>query len=103
MKKKTDKDLIGFDNETYLKLESQKILERLDRFGKLYLEFGGKLFDDNHASRVLPGFDPNLKTRLLQSISDKTEIIFCVSAIDIEKHRTKSDLGLSYDNNSRNI
>ena len=89
---------IGFDSEKYLKLQSEKILERINTFNnKLYLEFGGKLFDDLHASRVLPGFDPNIKTKLLMSLKDKAEIVFCISAIDIEKHKVRADLGLSYD------
>ena len=90
---------IGFDNELYLKLQSKNILDRIEKFNnKLYLEFGGKIFDDLHASRVLPGFDPNIKTKLLEKLKDKAEIIFCISANDIEKHRIRADLGLSYDN-----
>lgn len=90
---------IGFDSELYLKKQSEKILERIKRFNnKLYLEFGGKLFDDLHAARVLPGFDPNIKTKLLMKLKDKAEIIFCISANDIEKNKIRADLGLSYDN-----
>lgn len=90
---------VGFDNELYVKLQSEKILERIKLFNnKLYLEFGGKLFDDLHASRVLPGFDPNIKTKLLVKLKDKAEIVFCISANDIEKNRIRADLGLSYDN-----
>lgn len=89
---------IGFDNSLYLKLQSENILKRIDKFSKLYLEFGGKLFDDYHAARVLPGFDPNIKTKLLLKLKDKAEIIFCISANDIEKNRIRADLGLSYDN-----
>ena len=90
---------MGFDNELYLKLQSKKILERIKIFhNKLYLEFGGKLFDDLHAARVLPGFDPNIKTKLLMKLKDKAEIIFCISANDIEKNKIRADLGLSYDN-----
>lgn len=90
---------IGFDNELYIKLQSEKILERIKMFNnKLYLEFGGKLFDDLHAARVLPGFDPNIKTKLLTTLKDQAEIIFCISANDIEKNRVRADLGLSYDN-----
>jgi len=90
---------IGFDNEKYLKLQSKNILERIKKFdNKLYLEFGGKIFDDLHAARVLPGFDPNIKTKLLTKLKDKAEIIFCISANDIEKHKVRADLGLSYDN-----
>ncbi len=90
---------IGFDSSLYLKNQSEKILERIKRFdNKLYLEFGGKLFDDLHASRVLPGFEPDIKTKLLITLKDKAEIIFCISACDIEKNRIRADLGLSYDN-----
>lgn len=90
---------IGFDNEKYLNLQSENILKRIKKFdNKLYLEFGGKIFDDLHAARVLPGFDPNIKTKLLMKLKDKAEIIFCISANDIEKHRVRADLGLSYDN-----
>ncbi len=89
---------IGFDNELYLKLQSENILKRIKKSNKLYLEFGGKLFDDYHAARVLPGFDPNIKTKLLTKLKDKAEIIFCISANDIEKNRIRADLGLSYDN-----
>lgn len=90
---------IGFDNDLYIKLQSEKIIERIKMFNnKLYLEFGGKLFDDFHASRVLPGFDPNIKTKLLVKLKDKAEIIFCISANDIEKNKIRADLGLSYDN-----
>lgn len=90
---------IGFDNELYLKLQSENIIKRIKQFeGKLYLEFGGKLFDDLHASRVLPGFDPNIKTKLLLKLKDKAEIVFCISANDIEKNKIRVDLGLSYDN-----
>ncbi len=89
---------LGFDNSLYLKLQSENILKRIKKFSKLYLEFGGKLFDDYHASRVLPGFDPNIKTKLLLKLKDKAEIIFCISANDIEKNRIRADLGLSYDN-----
>ena len=79
---------IGFDNEKYLNLQSAHIRERIDKFGgKLYLEFGGKLFDDFHASRVLPGFEPDSKIRMLQSISSDAEIIFTINAADIEKNK----------------
>lgn len=89
---------LGFDNNLYLKLQSENILKRIKQFNnKLYLEFGGKIFDDLHASRVLPGFDPNIKTKLLVKLKDKAEIIFCISANDIEKNRIRADLGLSYD------
>ena len=89
---------VGFDSNLYIKLQSENILKRIDQFNnKLYLEFGGKIFDDLHASRVLPGFDPNIKTKLLVTLKDKAEIIFCISANDIEKNRIRADLGLSYD------
>lgn len=91
------KEKLGFDNELYLKLQSENILKRIKKFSKLYLEFGGKLFDDYHASRVLPGFDPNIKTKLLLKLKDKAEIIFCISANAIEKNKIRADLGLSYD------
>ena len=88
---------ICFDNELYLKLQSENINKRIKKFNnKLYLEFGGKIFDDLHASRVLPGFDPNIKIKLLQKMKNKTEIIFCVSANDIEKNKIRADLGLNY-------
>ena len=87
MEKTNNKQKLGFDNDLYIKLQSKKILERIKKFNnKLYLEFGGKIFDDLHAARVLPGFDPNIKTRLLLKLKDKTEIIFCISANDIEKN-----------------
>lgn len=89
---------IGFDNEKYLKLQKESILKRIEKFNnKLYLEFGGKLFDDYHASRVLPGFDPNVKVKLLETLKDKAEIVFCISATDIERNKIRGDLGLSYD------
>lgn len=89
---------IGFDNDLYIKKQTENILARIDKFeGKLYLEFGGKLFDDYHAARVLPGFDVNGKIRLLRELRDKTEIIFCISAGDIEKTKVRADLGISYD------
>ena len=88
----------GFDSEKYLKIQSEHIKERIARFGdKLYLEFGGKLFDDLHASRVLPGFHPDNKLRLLMQLSDDAEIVIVISAIDIEKNKVRSDLGITYD------
>ena len=88
----------AFSNEIYIEKQSHEIKERIKRFdGKLYLEFGGKLFDDFHASRVLPGFKPDTKIRLLQSLADQAEIIFCISADDIEKTKVRADLGISYD------
>lgn len=89
---------IGFDNTLYIKKQTEKILERIEQFkGKLYLEFGGKLFDDYHASRVLPGFDVNGKAKLLQSLKDQAEIVFCINAGDIEKNKVRADLGITYD------
>lgn len=89
---------IGFDNEKYLHLQSQKILDRISFFGgKLYLEFGGKLFDDYHASRVLPGFKPDSKVKMLLQLKDQAEIIIVISADDIEKNKRRGDLGITYD------
>lgn len=89
---------IGFDNDKYLKLQSEKIRERIDFFGgKLYLEFGGKLFDDYHASRVLPGFKPDSKINMLTQLKDEAEIIIVISASDIEKNKVRGDLGITYD------
>ena len=88
----------GFDNELYMKKQKEHILERISKFnGKLYLEFGGKLFDDYHAARVLPGFEPDAKIRLLRSMGDQAEIVFCISADNIEKNKIRADLGISYD------
>ncbi|NMA65228.1 MAG: DUF1846 domain-containing protein [Clostridiaceae bacterium] len=89
---------IGFDNEKYLRLQSQKIVERIELFGgKLYLEFGGKLFDDYHASRVLPGFQPDSKVTMLMQLKDEAEIVITISADDIEKSKRRGDLGITYD------
>ena len=89
---------IGFDNDKYIKLQSQKIMERISGFGgKLYLEFGGKLFDDFHASRVLPGFCPDSKIKMLLSMKDDAEVIIVVSAPSIEQNKIRGDLGISYD------
>ena len=89
---------IGFDNEKYLKLQSEKIKERIAFFGgKLYLEFGGKLFDDYHASRVLPGFKPDSKIKMLSQLKDEAEIVIVISAADIEKNKMRADLGITYD------
>ena len=89
---------IGFDNNKYLKLQSEKIKERISQFGgKLYLEFGGKLFDDFHASRVLPGFAPDSKIRMLTELKDQAEIILAVNSADIEKNKVRGDLGITYD------
>lgn len=88
----------GFDNDKYLKIQSEHIKERISKFGnKLYLELGGKLFDDHHASRVLPGFQPDSKLRMLQQLKDQAEIVIVISAIDIEKNKVRNDLGITYD------
>lgn len=88
----------GFDNDKYLKLQSEKILERINSFGgKLYMEFGGKLFDDFHASRVLPGFEPDSKVRMLLKLKEQTEIIFAINAAAIEQNKMRSDIGITYD------
>ena len=89
---------IGFDNEKYLSMQSEHIKERISKFdNKLYLEFGGKLFDDYHASRVLPGFAPDSKLRMLMQLSDHAEIVIVISAGDIEKNKVRGDLGITYD------
>ena len=88
----------GFDNEKYLSMQSEKIRERIARFGgKLYLEFGGKLFDDFHASRVLPGFAPDSKVKMLLQLKDQAEIVIAINAADIEKNKIRGDLGITYD------
>lgn len=87
----------GFDNEKYLKSQSKKINERIDSFGgKLYLEFGGKLFDDFHASRVLPGFEPDTKLKMLLELKEQAEIVIVINAEDIEKNKVRGDLGITY-------
>ena len=89
---------IGFDNDKYLKIQSEHISERIGQFGgKLYLEFGGKLFDDFHASRVLPGFHPDSKIRMLKKLKDQTEIIIAINSADIEKNKVRGDIGITYD------
>ena len=88
----------GFDNEKYVKLQSQNIRDRISQFGgKLYLEFGGKLFDDYHASRVLPGFEPDSKVKMLLEMKDEAEIVIVLSADDIERSKRRGDLGITYD------
>lgn len=88
----------GFDNDKYIELQAARIRERIDEFGgKLYLEFGGKLFDDYHASRVLPGFAPDTKLRMLESLRDEIEIVLVISANDIERSKVRDDLGITYD------
>ena len=89
---------IGFDNDKYVKLQSQNIRDRISKFGgKLYLEFGGKLFDDFHASRVLPGFAPDSKVKMLLEMKDEAEIVIAISADDIERSKRRGDLGITYD------
>ncbi len=89
---------IGFDNDKYLRIQSEHIRERISKFGnKLYLELGGKLFDDYHASRVLPGFQPDSKLRMLSQLADHAEIVIVISARDIEKNKIRNDLGITYD------
>jgi len=88
---------IGFDPEKYILEQSKYILERVNNYDKLYLEFGGKLISDLHAKRVLPGFDENAKIKLLQQLKDKSEIIICVYAGDIERNKIRGDFGITYD------
>ena len=89
---------LGFDNAKYLQMQSQHIRKRLDAFGgKLYLEFGGKLFDDHHAARVLPGFEPDSKLQMLLQLKDQVEVIIAINAGDIEKNKIRGDLGITYD------
>ena len=89
---------IGFDNEKYLHMQSQHIKDRIAQFGgKLYLEFGGKLFDDYHASRVLPGFEPDSKLKMLLQLKDRVEVVIAINTSDIEKNKLRSDLGITYD------
>ena len=89
---------LGFDNDKYLSMQSEHIRERINQFdNKLYLEFGGKLFDDYHASRVLPGFEADAKLRMLMQLSDQAELIIVISANDIEKNKIRSDIGITYD------
>ncbi|MBQ5376511.1 MAG: DUF1846 family protein, partial [Lachnospiraceae bacterium] len=89
---------IGFDNDKYIQMQSEKIKERIGKFGgKLYMEFGGKLFDDYHASRVLPGFQPDSKIRMLTQLKDDVEIVVVINAGDIEKNKVRGDLGITYD------
>ena len=88
---------IGFDNQKYIRLQSEEIKKRIDKFGgKLYLEFGGKLFDDYHASRLLPGFAPDSKIQMLKKLSDRAEIVIVIKAADIE-HKMRRDIGITYD------
>ena len=89
---------IGFDNEKYLQTQSRHISDRIQQFGgKLYLEFGGKLYDDNHAARVLPGFQPDSKLKMLLQLKDQVEMVIAINAADIEKNKVRGDLGITYD------
>ena len=89
---------IGFDNDKYLRIQSENIRDRISHFdGKLYLELGGKLFDDHHASRVLPGFKPDSKLRMFSQLAESIEIVIVISAEDIEKNKVRADLGITYD------
>lgn len=91
----------GFDNDRYLAEQTREILERVDRFNnKLYLEFGGKLLFDYHAARVLPGYDPNVKMRLLQGLKDKADILLCIYSGDIERKKIRADFGITYDSDA---
>ena len=92
---------IGFDNDKYLKTQSEHIMERISEFGgKLYLEFGGKLYDDYHASRVLPGFSPDSKLKMLLQMKDRVEVVIAINAADIEKNKVRGDLGITYDDDT---
>ena len=87
----------GFDNDLYIRLQSEKILERIGKFdNKLYLEFGGKLFDDMHACRVLPGFESDAKCRILLQLKEQSEIIFVISGADLERNKIRADFGIPY-------
>ena len=91
-------DKVGFDNDQYLRMQSEHIRDRISQFGgKLYLEFGGKLFDDFHASRVLPGFQPDSKLRMLMQLREQVEVVIVINAADIEKNKLRGDLGITYD------
>ena len=88
----------GFDNQKYLTMQSEHIKDRISKFGnKLYLEFGGKLFDDFHAARVLPGFAPDSKLKMLLQLKEQAEIVLVINADDIEKNKVRGDLGITYD------
>ena len=88
---------LGFDNDKYVKIQSEKIKERFKLFDKLYLEVGGKLFDDSHAARILPGFKKDVKISMFQALKNDLEIIFCINAGDIEKNKTRGEYGITYD------
>ena len=89
---------IGYDNELYIRTQSEHIRQRIAQFGgKLYLEFGGKLYDDYHAARVLPGFEPDSKLKMLLEIKEQVEVVIAINADDIEKNKIRGDLGITYD------
>ena len=91
-------DRLGFDNDKYVRMQSEHIRQRISQFGgKLYLEFGGKLYDDHHAARVLPGFQPDSKLRMLLQLKDEAEVVIVINAADIEKNKVRGDLGITYD------
>src|SRR5210317_2222743 len=91
----------AFDNEKYIEEQKSEILKRAEKFdNKLYLEFGGKLLFDYHASRVLPGYDPNVKMRLLQALKGKADILLCIYAGDIERKKIRADFGITYDSDA---
>ena len=87
----------GFDNKKYVKIQSEKIRERFKLFDKLYLEIGGKLFDDSHAARVLPGFKNDAKISMFKELKNDLEIIFCINANDVQNSKIRADYGISYD------
>ena len=87
----------GFDNEKYLEEQLAEIRRRAGKYDKLYLEFGGKLLNDNHAARCLPGYDPNVKLRLLQALGDQAELVLCIYAGDIEAKKLRADYGTTYE------
>ena len=90
--------MLAFDHAQYLRTQSEHIRQRISQFGgKLYLEFGGKLYDDNHAARVLPGFQPDSKLRMLLQLKDQVEMVIAINAADIEKNKVRGDLGITYD------
>src|SRR5210317_2507951 len=94
----------AFDNEKYIQEQKSEILERVKKFSnKLYLEFGGKLLFDYHASRVLPGYDPNIKMRLLQALKDKADILLCIYSGDIERKKMRADFGITYDSDAMKL
>ena len=88
----------GFDNDQYIKTQSARIRDRIEKFGgKLFLEFGGKLYDDHHAARVLPGFKPDSKLQMLLQMADQVEMVIVINTDDIEKNKVRGDLGITYD------